>query len=828
MPTATHRSSRPARCCTPAHHACTDRSRAGFSFDRRRSAPYGRTILRSAARVACALALAVPATLACCSGATAATGAWQPVGELGQARAEHTATALANGMVLVAGGSGPTSPQARMASAELYSPATGAWAPTGSLATPRSGHAATLLDGPACAAASPPPWCGRVLVTGGLVTLAGTRTATAEVYDPLSGTWAPAASMADARVDHTAIALSDGRVLVAGGVAQVCEEERDPDCVAVPTRTAEIYDPATGTWAPAPDMATPRAQHAAVLRPDGGVLVVGGRSESCIVDPEAPPGRTKRCEGTQTQETERFAPGAGWSRSADLIVSRARHALAPLPEGGLLASGGVATDPRNTAQRRSAERYDPGAGTWAPAAPMAVGRATHVAAALPGGHVVVAGGGSSELIAVDSTEVYDPDSDTWRFAGGLRPGRYSPAAAVAGPGGRLLVAGGVRPQFQRLRAAAVFDPDAPTFPAPVDGLSAQAAASAVTLEFPAVGEVDGFPPVARRYVVRHAQAPVTDEAGFAAARALCGGTCTFEPGVPGDRITLEVNDLPSGTHHFSVRAQDSEGRLGPLSAGASATVAVAPPSAPPAPAPPPAAAPREEPAVATGTVRDLRARATSARTVVLGFSAPERGGLAGFGATRYAVAQSSTAIRDVASFVRSRALCGGVCELAAGAAGDRVTLQVTGLRPSTRYHYAVRAIGPAGHGPVSNPAAVTTRADRIAPGAVPGLSARARSRTSVRLSFRAPASDRTAGPPASRFVIRQARRPITSAARWKRARPLCRGGTCRFGVRRVGQRLSLTVTGLRPGARYHYAVQAVDEAGNRGRRSRSVVVRTRR
>ncbi|MFP2913560.1 kelch repeat-containing protein, partial [Pyxidicoccus sp. 3LFB2] len=78
------------------------------------------------------------------------------------------------------------------------------WSPTGSLRTGRYGHTATLLAD------------GRVLVAGGYA-LRGDTTASAELYDPATGTWAATGAMGQARSNATATLLPDGRVLVAGG-----------------------------------------------------------------------------------------------------------------------------------------------------------------------------------------------------------------------------------------------------------------------------------------------------------------------------------------------------------------------------------------------------------------------------------------------------------------------------------------------------------------------------------------------------------------------------------------------------------------------------------
>jgi hypothetical protein len=190
-----------------------------------------------------------------------------------------TATLLADGKVLLAGKDSPPGGP----SAELYDPISGTWALTGNMITSRFGHTATLLpNGKVLVAGGKIPADGRVCRSGSTPSpvCLGDPIASAELYDPQSGAWSATQGMVAPRESHTATLPPDGRVLVAGG-------EGDASTSAgFALASAELYDPVSGTWSATASMAAARREHTATLLPDGRVLVAGGTDGSAeIYDP---------------------------------------------------------------------------------------------------------------------------------------------------------------------------------------------------------------------------------------------------------------------------------------------------------------------------------------------------------------------------------------------------------------------------------------------------------------------------------------------------------------------------------------------------------------
>jgi N-acetylneuraminic acid mutarotase len=131
-----------------------------------------------------------------------ATG-WSAAASMQVARFDQAAVLLADGRVLVAGGSDGNG--AALASAEIYDPATGQWTLTGNMLSPRFGLTLSMLGN------------GRVLAVGGYSSATSPALASAEIYDPTTGAWSATASLTEGRRYQSATVLADGRVLVAGG-----------------------------------------------------------------------------------------------------------------------------------------------------------------------------------------------------------------------------------------------------------------------------------------------------------------------------------------------------------------------------------------------------------------------------------------------------------------------------------------------------------------------------------------------------------------------------------------------------------------------------------
>lgn len=310
---------------------------------------------------------------------------WSPAEALVQARRGHRVVRLEDGRLLAAGGIADGDV---LGSAELFDPTEGTWESTDTMTQPRLGHSLTVLTD------------GRVLAAGGAggerpegaedIQAQVVPSDTAEIYDPETGEWTAIGGMLAPRFEHTATALPDGRVLLAGGLS-IAEEE------TAPTDSVELFDPSNGTFSRAAGMEVPRSDHAAVTLDDDRVLVVAGDLGGRV---------------TGRVEVFDFERGS-WTGVASLNGERRGHAATLLEDGTVLVSGGESVRDGARTSLGFAERYDPEADSWDRAGDMECPRSRHGQALLPDGRVLAAGGDAAfpgePPVARSCVEIYDPE-----------------------------------------------------------------------------------------------------------------------------------------------------------------------------------------------------------------------------------------------------------------------------------------------------------------------------------------------------------------------------------------------------------------------------------
>lgn len=413
---------------------------------------------------------------------------WSAVNDMAYGSYDHTATVLPDGKVLIVGGQG--NEITALGRTELFDPDTGSWTGAAPLHANRMVHTATLLPD------------GRLLVTGGYD--GGSELTSAELYDPASNTWSESGVFSVGRGGHTASLLPDGRVFIVGG-----------DGASFPTSalsSTEIFQPADDSWNTTGELAQDRVAHTATLLTDGKVLVAGGWNESGLVDTGEvydpvvktwtnagamergrsghsstllPDGRvlvaggSGEIVGTVLDSSELFNSTSGtWSVAANLGTARANHSASLLPNGKILVAGGRGATDNSLA---SAELYDLSANTWENAAPMTIARDLHTAILLPDGRVLVAGGyDKSSNTSLSSAELYDPLTNSWSNAGQMTTPRDQFSSFLL-PDGRVFVAGGYSNNGTVLNNAELYNPATNTWTAAATMSDARGGAAATSL-----------------------------------------------------------------------------------------------------------------------------------------------------------------------------------------------------------------------------------------------------------------------------------------------------------------------------------------------------------
>jgi N-acetylneuraminic acid mutarotase len=255
--------------------------------------------------------------------------------------------------------------------------------------------------------------------------------------------WNPTSALGTARFQHTATPLEDGKVLVVGGLIscrQGCET----------TSTAELYDPATGTWSSAGTLPDPLANHATVRLQNGKVLVVGGYSRINVL----------------LSAAHLYNPETGqWSPAGNLGSARQFHTAVLLTNGKVLVAGGLISEDGHFVPTASAELYDPATGEWSDTGAMNLPRFSHTMTSLLNGKALVATGSNANLnqppflTPVRSCELYDPETETWSLTGEVSLPRSTPTATLL-LDGRVLLAGGTdnNTTDQPTNKAELYDP----------------------------------------------------------------------------------------------------------------------------------------------------------------------------------------------------------------------------------------------------------------------------------------------------------------------------------------------------------------------------------
>lgn len=441
-----------------------------------------------------------------------ATGTSSPVASMGDQRFGATANVLADGRVLVCGGTRFAFPPYALQGCERYDPALNLWLSSASMPFSRvDGRSVSLPDGrvlefggtlpssnapkdtllfdpttntwnwtvPNFAQPAAPALVlmrdGRVLVAGGSTSLS-----IDQIFDPASNSWTSTSTSGQIRTGATATVLPTGKVLVAGGSAPG------------PIVSAQIYDPVANTWAPAAAMHSARSGHVAVALTDGRVLVAGGLGTTAV-----------------TASAEIYDPVADtWTAVASLDLERQNASGFLLDDGTVGVVGGTNS---TNGYANGVDRYDPPNATYSPTGPLSVGRDFAAGTALATGDVLIAGGNdlvgdtftsaeifhastSSTTLTTNSmhvphragaallltsgkvlveggadtsdplgTDIYDPTTDMWNNGGAMHHDHTAGAAVRLGDG-RVLVAGGYDTTTSGVTTSAeIYDPTTNTW-----------------------------------------------------------------------------------------------------------------------------------------------------------------------------------------------------------------------------------------------------------------------------------------------------------------------------------------------------------------------------
>jgi hypothetical protein len=275
-------------------------------------------------------------------------------------------------------------------------------------------------------------------------------------FDPATNLSTIAGATVTARVGATVSLLSNGTVLVAGGMGMTDEGYAVLD-------SAEIYNPKSRSFASIyQKMTVPRCGHTATVLADGSVLLAGGFSFPPIC--YDPAGLIETLVPALDSAEIFSAAQQSFTASGTLPYGFAFHSATLLASGDVLIAGGVTQfyTERNftlgsftsatASPSTNAAIFDVAAQGFAVIAPLGTARAMHSATLLTSGKVLIAGGGvTPELTATETTELFDPDNFTFANSFPLAVARRSQGAILV-PEGLLMIGGAATPSYEIIPA----------------------------------------------------------------------------------------------------------------------------------------------------------------------------------------------------------------------------------------------------------------------------------------------------------------------------------------------------------------------------------------
>lgn len=337
------------------------------------------------------------------------------------ARYGQTTTVLQDGRILVCGGADGNSVTS---SAAIYDPSTNKFTAVGSMTAPRYRHTATLLSN------------GKVLITGGelsVVIYGGTVTgglSTAEIFDPVSGTFSAISNMQRGRTRHTATLLSTGKVLLVGGDGYAEYMGIQPHIFT------ELFDPATNTFSAGPQPAYDRMGQSAISLKDGTVLILGGIG---ILSSDS------------LTSAESYNPTTNsFTAVGSMLYGRSLPAATLMSDGRVFVAGGMS----DTGVVGSVEIYDPTSQKFSLGGQLIPAVLRENATLLADGRIIVAGG-VDNTYSYSSAQIFDPTKGAFSAIPDMNHQRYF-ASSILLASGNVLIIGGTDNGSEGLSSTEIF------------------------------------------------------------------------------------------------------------------------------------------------------------------------------------------------------------------------------------------------------------------------------------------------------------------------------------------------------------------------------------